>query len=500
MLTERIESPTATLEAVRPPQLVSPGARAFTVVAFKEWKDLGRDSRFRILAGVTLLLMVTALIQGIVSVNRLHHDHEAAEAGDRVIWTAQGAKNPHSAAHFGQYAFKPVSPLAVADPGVDEFAGNAVYLEAHKQNEDRFRSARDGTLTARMGKLTLAFVLQSVVPLMAILLGFSAYAAERESGTLQQLLSLGVRPRDLLAGKALAYGGVILGMVATACCGLALGIAVFADDVPFSLADAPRVAGLALVYGLYLAGFLALSMSVSAWAGSSRAALVVLLGYWLANTFVMPRLASDYASKSTPLPTNVAFRADIAEARKAQFGHNDSHPAFVAFRDRVLREYGVSRVEDLPVSFRGLSLREDDESGYKVFDEHFGRIVAKIDRQDQIRSLAGFAFPLLALQPVSMAMAGTDNTHHADFVRAAESHRRLIQNAASQDLIDNARNGDESYKAGPELWSRIPPMEYQRPSAGVAWRNQAGNLAAVTIWFAVCSIAAAVAGTRPRLS
>ncbi len=499
MLTEHIETPARASEGLMPGAR-SRGPGAVRVVACKEWKDLARDSRFRVLAGVTLLLMAVSLVQGIVTLNRLHHEHEAAEAGDREIWTAQGAKNPHSAAHFGQYAFKPVSPLAVADPGVDEYAGNAVLLEAHKQNEDRFRSARDGALTARMGKLTLAFVLQSVVPLMAILLGFSAYAAERESGTLQQLLSLGVRPGALLAGKVLAYGGVILALVATACGGLTLALAVFAADVPFSLADIPRIAGLALAYGLYLAGFLALSAAVSAWSGSSRAALVVLLGYWLANTFVAPRVASDMADRAAPLPTAVAFKADIAKARKAQFGHDESHPAFVAFRNRVLQEYGVDRVEELPVSFRGLSLRQDDESGYRVFDEHFGRLVARIDRQDRIRAMAGFAFPLLALQPVSMAMAGTDNAHHADFVRAAESHRRRIQTAASQDLIDNARNGDESYKASPELWSRIPPMEYQRPPGAGAWRGQAGNLAAIAAWFVFCSTAAVVAGSRPRLS
>jgi len=215
---------------------------------------------------------------------------------------------------------------------------------------------------------------------------------------------------------------------------------------------------------------------------------------------VAPRVASDIAARAAPLPTGVAFRTGIAEAKRAQFGHDDTHPAFVAFRDRVLREYGVARVEDLPVSFRGLSLREDDEAGYRTFDERFGRLVDQVARQDRIRALAGFAFPLLALQPVSMAMAGTDNAHHADFVRAAEAHRRVIQTAASQDLIDNARNGDESYKASPELWSRIPPMRYERPPSILAWRGQLTNLAAVAIWCGVCCLAALGACSRPRLS
>ena len=41
------------------------------------------------------------------------------------------------------------------------------------------------------------------VSLLIVLLTFGALAGERERGTLRQVLSLGVRPRDLVLGKAL---------------------------------------------------------------------------------------------------------------------------------------------------------------------------------------------------------------------------------------------------------------------------------------------------------
>ena len=34
------------------------------------------------------------------------------------------------------------------------------------------------------------------------------------------------------------------------------------------------------------------------------------------------------------------------------------------------------------MSFRGLSLREDDEAGYRMFDRHFGRLQSQVERQD----------------------------------------------------------------------------------------------------------------------
>ena len=87
--------------------------------------------------------------------------------------------------------------------------GVAVWLEAHKQNDFRYRPAQDATAVARFGELSAAAVLQLLVPLLIILLGFSAFAGERDLGTLRQLLSLGVRPRDLAAGKALGVASAL---------------------------------------------------------------------------------------------------------------------------------------------------------------------------------------------------------------------------------------------------------------------------------------------------
>ncbi|SIO66581.1 ABC-2 type transport system permease protein [Singulisphaera sp. GP187] len=493
-------APIAPHPRPQPAVTSHPSIRPVLWIAHKEWLDLRRDARWRVLSGVTVLLMLAALALGLLETRRLEREHRAAEAGDRQVWTAQGAKNPHSAAHFGQYAFKPVGPLALAEPGIDAHVGSAVYLEAHKQNEVQFRAARDGTLAARMGHLTLALVLQTVMPLMAILLGFAAFSGERERGTLSQLLSLGVRPAQLLLGKALASAGVLMGLLLIACAGLAAGLALFGSDHAAEVGGGGlRLAGMALGYSLYLLGFLALALAVSARARSSRTALVGLLIFWLLNSFLVPRGVTDLVRNADPLSTTLAFRAAIADDKKSLFGHDENHPGFLAFRDRVLRQYQVKRVEDLPVSFRGLSLREDDEAGYRIFDRHFDKLQAQVERQDAWRSAPGILFPMLALQPVSMAMAGTDNRHHHHFAKAAEAHRRLIQTAASQDLIDHAKNGDADYVASESTWARIPAFAYRQPGAGWAWQGQTRNLLTLTLWFSTCSALAWFAAQRPRV-
>ena len=466
------------------------------LVAHKEWTELRRDARWRVLLVVTLLLMAAALALGLERSRHLDDVHEQAEAGDRQVWTAQGAKNPHAAAHFGQYAHKPVGPLAVADPGVDTFVGNAVWLEAHRQNDVQFRAARDGTLAARMGQLNLAFVLQTVLPLMALLLGFAAVSGEREQGTLRQWVALGLRPWHLLAGKALTCAAVLAALLIVACGGLTLGLALAGDEVMLPAGQGWRLVGLALAYGLYLLGFLLLALAVSAAVRSARLALVGLLMFWLLNSFLVPRAATDLVRAQSPLPSAQSMRTAMAEDKKQLFGHDEKHPGFIALRERVLREHGVARIEDLPVNFRALALREDDQAGYRIFDRHFGRLHAQIEAQDTRREWAGFVFPMLALQPLSMAMAGTDNRHHHDFVRAAEAHRRLIQAAISQDLLAHARPGQTDYVATPALWAHIPAFAYQAPAASWAWQSQGGNVAALLLWCVLCATAARLAAGR----
>jgi ABC-2 type transport system permease protein len=472
--------------------------RAIRAVAGREWLELRRDRRLFWLGALYLLLMAGALAFGATESLRLQRERETAAVADRALWVGQSPKNPHAAAHFGQYAFKPVSPLALADPGVDAYVGSAVWLEAHKQNEARFRLARDSGVAARLGGLSLAFMLQIVAPMIVIITGFAAFSRERERGTLKQLLGAGARPTDLLAGKALALTGVAMLLLAPAMLGTGLCVILFAEQEKFPIADQLfRLAAASVGYLAYLGGFALLTLGVSARAGSSRAALILLLAFWLANGFLAPRFASDMARIAEPTPSAEAFRAAIArDETAASFGHDESSPAYRAFRDEMLKKYGVARVEDLPVSLRGLSLRRRDEIGYGVFDRHFGALQAAFERQDALRASPGFIFPFLAIQPLSMALAGSDSRSQFDFETSAEAHRRVIQNEVSDNLIHFAHN--DAYVAGPELWRRIGAFAYRAPSVAPILSAEKANIGSLFLWIALTGGFAVFAARRMR--
>ena len=452
-------------------------------VARKEFIDLTRDGRFRGSAAIVMLLLVAALAVGWRNWREVRAEHDRAQVEARAQFDDQEEKNPHAAAHYGLYVFKPKPVLAFFDSGVDPYTGVSVHLEAHRRNEVRNRPARDSTALQRFGELTAASVLQLLLPLLIIFLAFPAIAGEREQGTLRQLLSMGVRPATLLAGKALGLVGA-LGMI------LLPAVAVGVGFLTWGSAEPAYVWADALVLGagylVYLGIFLAVALLVSAQARTSRGALVVLLGFWIANAMIAPRLATDLARRVVRTPSSVEFAAAIhREIKGGVNGHDPEDQRLDRLKEKLFAKYGVETVEELPINFQGVALQAGEEYGNSVFDHHFGALWDAFARQDAIRQGLGLIFPTLAVRDLSMALAGTDNPHARDFADAAESYRRTLVHALNRDLAVNGADLGFMYQAGPDLWRSMPQFEYEPPAPGLILRSQTLAWVSLLVWFAV---------------
>ena len=457
-------------------------------IARKELLEMTRDGRFRIAGGVVLLLLLTALGLGW----RRHADvttaHEIAIAQEREIWESQGEKSPHSAAHYGVYAFKPTGRLAFFDPGTEAYTGVTVWLEAHKQNQFLYSPARDGNTLQRFGELTAATVLQLLLPLLIILLAFSAFAGERESGTLRQVLSLGVRRSDLAAGKALGVAGALaLLLVPAVVLGAAALTGATADSASGSLMRTLLLAG---VYLLYLGAFVGVTLAVSARAPSARFALVALLGVWVFVCLVAPRAATDLAKALYPTPSAQEFAAALAEDREAGIDGIDYEDFLEARKEDLLAEYGVDEVEALPINYSGWRLQVSEEYSNQFFDSHYARLWDQFEAQDGFRQKIGFAAPLLAVRSLSMSFAGSDFAHFRWFAEQAEQYRRRLVEFLNDDMRDNAGGGDFSYRKDQQLWSKAPAFAYDAPDPLWAVAGQPTALAALVLWPVLCAFLA----------
>ena len=437
-------------------------------IARKELTEIVRDGRFRVLAAVVVGVSLLSLAAGWKQYSDVNAQHRTAQAATRAQWLGQTRKNPHSAAHYGVYAFKPKSPLAVVDSGVDPYLGVAVWLEAHKQNELKYRPAQDRTAVQRFGELTAAEALHVLFPLFIVLMTFSAFSGEREQGTLRQLLSVGVCPRDLALGKAagvaLAIGLVLLPATLIAVAALTLG-----DQDGALVGDLSRAGLLALSYLVYFGLLIGISLAVSAVARSSRSALLILLTFWFVNSLVAPRVITDIAAAVYPTPSAVEFQQGL----EADLGNQREIEERVERRKaELLARYNVASVDALPIAFSGVSLQEGEEHGNEVFDRHYGRLFDQYERQNRVFQLGGFVAPMLAVRALSMSLSGTDFDHHRNFTDAAESYRRDIQRVMNGDIAANTNKG-QVYLAGRELWEKVPDFEYSSPSAGWAWATAA---------------------------
>lgn len=435
------------------------------LIALKDLRERLRDGRLYWAGGIVALLLLTALAVGYAHQRDARAEQAAAQDADYQDWLRQGARHPHDAAHQGMHVFKPDPALALLDPGINPYIGNAIWLQAHRQSEVKFRPAQDATGLQRFGDLSAAWILQALGPLLVIVLGFNAFSSEREQGTLRQALSLGVAPRQLLWGKAASLGLSLLWLLAPAGLIAAVAVALAGGGADAALRYAALLGG----YALYLAIFVFVTLGVSAAARSSRVAITVLLAIWIANTVVAPRVMAQASRALYPSPTRLEFNQALNDDLKAT-------------SDRVwMQAFGTTErwSRDVPLNQWGLALKLDDQSSYKVYDRHYGRLWDTWERQQTVQEAGGWLMPLLALRAYSAAMAGTDFAHHRDFTVAAEGQRRVIQDLVSADLVAHADplgHQHFSYKAGASLWARVPAFDYHPPAAGWALRHGAPAL------------------------
>lgn len=467
-----------------------------TNIARKELTGMMRDGRLRTIAVLLFLLLVTSFFLGWKSYRAQSAERVAANEASRRQWEEQGTRNPHSAAHFGVYVFKPERPLSLADKGVDAFTGISVWLEAHSQNPFRYRPAEDATALQRFGELTAANTLQLLVPLFIIILCFSTFSGEREDGTLRQILSLGVSPTTLALGKAL---GVVCALGVFLIPATIIGVIALrlAGGTEFVASDLPNVALMTAGYLLYFGVFVGVSLLVSALSSSSRISLVILLGFWILNGLLMPRLTADLAERIYPTPTTNGFwEAVNTEIKAGVDGHNSADTRTAELKKRVLEQYKVSKVEDLPVNFDGIALQTGEEHGNEVFDKHYGALWNTYARQDGVYRLTAWLAPFLAIRSWSMSLAGTDFENHRHFAVAAETYRREMVKAMNDDVAFNSRSGDWDYTQGKSLWQSIPAFSYEKPDTISLFKSQLTNLITLAVWCLVCFAAAIFAARR----
>ena len=312
----------------------------------------------------------------------MNAQYETASVTERQVLDNQGEKNPHSASHFGTYAFKPKYPLSLIDQGVDKYMGTSIFLESHKRNEAQFSAAGDQTGLARFGELSPDFILLFIVPLFIIFLGFNSVTKEVEMGTLTLLKSHGIAPFRWMMGKWLALFLPIF--LLTFALFLIAGI-VLANLDNFGVFRWSSLIWLGFVYTLYYIIFINIVLFISVKSNNSGRALVLSLTVWILSSLVAPKVASNMASSRFPYPTKQEFDAMVTKDKKNGIdGHNPWSDEVKQLEINILKEYQVDSLHQLPFNFAAYRTQKAEEYEAEVYFKHYKYLKEQFNQQTQV--------------------------------------------------------------------------------------------------------------------
>jgi ABC-2 type transport system permease protein len=453
------------------------------IIATNELRQLYRDRTVIILSVLLVMLLVMSVFSGYKYNQSIEEQHADAAEIARSQWVHQGEKNPHSAAHYGTFAFKPVPVLAVFDPGIDRFTGVTIFLEAHNQNFAEYSAAEDQNSMLRFGELTPTFIFTFLFPLLIIIVGYGIVVNERESGTLKLMKSQGVSNLQIFLGKTMSLWVVTFALFTPFLLAGSVTLLLSASE----LQDWLRFLLMSLVWLMYFGVYINLTIWVSSRSKSSSKALVVLMGFWILSTLLVPRFVTNLAGNAYPVLSATELQEAVYnDLIKGIDGHNPYNEFSQAFRDSVLASHGVETVSELPFNFQGMMLQVGEEFEKSIYDYHLAKIDDIHSKQIQLFTLSSIISPTILARLGSMGFAGTDVQSFNHFSKQAEEYRIALMGELNNDLMIHAV-GDRAvgYRTGADFFSNNIDFVYQAQPLSERFGEILILLMVLFLWFTV---------------
>ncbi|MEC7985282.1 MAG: DUF3526 domain-containing protein, partial [Myxococcota bacterium] len=408
---------------------------------------------------VISLVLVTWL--GVRQNNAQIEAQRLAQEHVRAQWDEMEPSNPHRAAHFGSYAFKPTSILNSMDEGINAVTGNVLRLEGHTQNDIMFSEASQSLPMSKFGKLKPSLLFQFLIPLFLIFLSFNTYIAERESGRLKLLVMQGASVPTIVFSKVLAIWIIGLLLLFST-----IATQLFFNMQHFNTELLLRLMLLVSSYGIYYLMLICMTVGFSLMLRSATASMSLMIVLWVSWTVFLPKIVGNAVEQMVPLPTRIAFQDAMSEDReKGIDGHNPSDERKKKLEEATLKKYNVQSLSELPINFAGIVMQADEEYGNEVWDKHFGDLYTQLERQKMMVQRSGFVNPFAAVHSLSMGTAGTDMFHHLDFLKQAEGYRRVfIKTLNDEYAFGGSKTGERGWKADTAFFQSVKDFAYQKPA------------------------------------
>jgi ABC-2 type transport system permease protein len=436
------------------------------LLARQFWKNVFQQKAIYQLLLLFAVLVVYAAYTGqqqMVVQNQIKQTYQQAI---RKSWENNPDKHPHRMAHYGSFALRYKHPLSIFDAGMENYTGNAMFLEAHKQNSILYSEASFSTGMVRLGEISMAMLLQIVLPIIVFFIGYHAIASDRENGTLKILLSQGASCKQILVGRTMGLFAITAIFFVPVLLLSAILLMLHSHTIA-NAATMLRFMATAISYSVFFLILCTGTILISATSSSAKESLIKLLSTWLLLAIVLPKTVQAIGAATYPIPNKVAFESAVEKDILQQGdSHNPNDPFYKKFKDSILKANNVDSAHLLKFNFGGVVSKKGEELSSKTYVKHQDSLHQIYNQQIKFSKLFSFLNPFTAIRHQSMILAGTDFSAYVHYQQQAEQYRYALaqrMNDLQIKYISNKtpKEGSHALHIGKNHWQEFPDFTYQ---------------------------------------
>jgi ABC-2 type transport system permease protein len=425
--------------------------------------EIGLLTQNKVLKWLSITILLLGIIALWISINEYKFENATRsyfQEKHRRMWLEQPPKNPHMAAHYGTFAFKPANPLSLFDKGIRNFSGSFTYLEAHRQNDFVGSPAQNSSIYLRMGEFNLSFLLQFALPLLILAIASGMFSKEKQDGIYSFMTTNSIAGKSLFYAKSIALFIVISGIVF-----LIFGGTFFISLLSGIDWNSQQIGAILLLFLMYLLFYFCLinlTLIVSLKAHSFKSAFIMSCSAWIFLFFLLPRLASNFANDFYPLPSNIAFKSAVKkDIDNGIDGHSRGKREEIVI-DSLLKKYKVDSTNKLPINIDGVLLMKGEGYSSSVYEIHFKELQHKIFQQRAVSTYLGVINPFLLMRNISMSLCNNNLENEFDFREKAEVYRNYFVQQLNENMMLKSKEGEfKTYKIHKTEFNQIKDFSYQ---------------------------------------